>query len=612
MRAILLRELGSLGTRHALFVVRLVLLLLLALVLGIAIYGSAWSGARGGMTFRGMAEVGRTFFLTFYITELILVWLLVATMTGGVISQEREARTLDLLLMAPPGAMRILFGKFLSRIAVLLFVIAYSAPFLFAGLALGGVGTDEMVKAIVHVVAHGFLACGVTFFLSATNRNPRNASGGTIVLVFASGLLLPMAEGLIAAAFQQNRPSLYLTAYVHPFYASIGMITGPWKLWEWEWILPAIWTGAGVALALLAGRIVAIRTYVNPPEHLNPRTRAARKGLESIAAVARVFALIGACAIGLWIFFAPKKYFYSNHLIERPLYPLAIIALFIHVLFRRARTGLTQGEARAWSTSLPPEGNPMQWKEATFVGFLPRWRADLTVLACLLLCLGVAREASGYGDDGLLGTVAGCALISTLLFVLTQFSVAFAREREKKTLDLLLLTTAPRSTLVDGGWSSIVRMMWPLFALFAAGTVSSLLSYSFKVDPAQVALSWAIVLAAILLHGYWALWASIRTKKANSAISLGMGIPLLAYTIMPIVDGIFMSIVDSRMQDGPLSLAINPVFLAIYLVVQDHPGTLCSGLPIAVAGILYVVGAVVLSFLLRASLLARLEAPPDR
>jgi len=611
VRAILLRELGSLGTRHALFVVRLVLLCLLAIVLGFAIYGSLWSGMGGGMTFRQMSDLGHTFFITFFVTELILVWLLVASMTGGVIATEREQRTLDLLLMAPPGPMRILFGKFLSRIAVLLFVIAYSSPFLFAGLALGGVGTDEMWKATVHVIAHGVLACGVTFLLSATNRNPRNASGGTIMLIFLGAILLPFLEGIIGAV-TGVRPSMLLTAYVHPFYASIGMMTGAFKLWEWEWILPAIWIAVGVGAALLAGRIVAIRTYVNPPEHLNPRTRTKRKGLESIAAVGRLLALVAAFVLGLWLAFAPKEYFFRNHLPDRPLLSMAIAVLFVVVLLRRARAGLTQGEARAWSTSLPPGINPMQWKEANFVGFLPRWRADLTVIACLLIVLAVTRESGSYADDELIGTVMGCTVVVTLLFVLSQLSVGIARERERKTLELLLLTTAPRRMLVDSGWAAIVRMMWPLLALLAVASVAALIEESYKVHTLQLLLAWAILGATIVLHGYWALWASFRAKKSNSALSLGFGVPLLAYTVPWILEVMFMSFARMGSNDFPTSLAINPVFLTIYLSSADKPRELGLGLPIVAAGVLYMIGALVCAFLLRASVLARMESAQDR
>ncbi len=606
MRAILLRELGSLGTRHALFVVRLILLALLALVLGFAIFGSLWSGARGAMTFRQMADLGHTFFVTFFVTELILVWLLVASMTGGVIATEREQRTLDLLLMAPPGAMRILFGKFLSRIAVLLFVIAYSAPFLFAGLALGGVGTEEMVKATVHVFAHGVLACGITFLLSATNRNPRNATGGTIGLVFLGAILLPMIEGM----FMGFRGAPTLTFHIHPVYASIAVVTGEIKLYEWEWLLPAIWVAVGIGCALFAGRVVAIRTYVNPPEHLNPRTRTARKGLESLAAVARLLALIATLGIGLWIAFASKKYFYSNHLDERPIYCLAIVALFVCVLIRRARAGLTKGEARAWSTSLPLDANPMQWKEANFVGYAPAWRADLTVIACLLIVLAVARSSGHGGEDELLGTVMGCVVVTTLLFVLSHFSVGIARERERKTLELLLLTTAPRRMLVDSGWSAVVRMMWPLFALLAAASVSALIQESYKVTPFQLLLACAILVSTIVLHGYWALWASFRTKKANSALSLGFGVPLLAYTILPFLDVMFMSV--ARLRDYPVSLSINPVFLTVYLAAENHPEELTGDIPIVAAGVMYVIGAVVGAILLRNAVLARMEAAQDR
>lgn len=608
MRAILLRELGSLGTRHALFLARLVLLVLLAFVLGIAICGSMSSGRGGGMTYRAMADVGRTFFLTFYITELVLVWLLVAVMTGGVIATEREQRTLDLLLMAPPGVMRILFGKFLSRIAVLLFVIAYSAPFLFAGLALGGVGTDEVWKATVHVIAHGVLACGLTFFYSATKRNPRNASGGTIGLIVTGAILLPFLEGMWAWVSGGPR-NLGLTMYLHPFYATLSIIHGQPRDLVREWVLPAVWIALGFLLVLLAGRIVAIRTYVNPPEHINPRTRTARKGLESLVAIGRAFALIAAVGIGAWIAFAPEDLMGLNHLWERPLYPLTIFALFVFVFARRVREGLTRGEARAWSTSMPPEANPMQWKYATFEGILPRWRGDLAILACLLICVGVARTSTSYYEEVLLATVMACTVITTLLFVLIHFSLFIAQEREKRTLDLLLLTTAPRSMLLDSGWAVMARMMWPLFALLAAGSLTALFSPEYRVHLAQLVLAWAILFSAVIVHGYWGLWASFLAKKANAALALGLGLPLLAYTVVPMLDAFFMLITRFGSTEEPISLAINPIFLSVYLVAEDNGMKLAMGLPIQAAGVLYVIGALIATAILRTAVLARMDTP---
>jgi len=618
--AVLVRELGSLGARHALYVVRLALLLLLGLVLGITLL--ATTERSGAITFREMSEIGHAFFVAFFVTELILIWLLMASMTSGVIATERENRTLDLLLMTPAGPMRILFGKFLSRIAVLLFLIASSAPFLFAGIALGGIGTGEIWTGLYHVVGHGVLACGITFLFSATTRNSRNASSGPIVLLILTAILLPVLEGLL----RLTGARMPITLVVHPFWVSIGTITGYWKGSYWSDAAPSVWMAIGVGAALLAARIVAFRTYVNPVEHVSPRARTKRSGAQTAAAVARVLALVGVASLALYIALGDSVSS-RNNLGERPIYLMILLGLFAVIYVRRVRTGITQGQMQSAVGELRPNGNPMAWKEARFLGFNEGWRGDIAMLGCFLICLMTARETHSSNAEGLVGSAMGCAVTVGILFVLGHFSAGLSKEREKKSLDLLILTTAPRGWLVDAGWIAALRALWPLGVLLVASMGSWLFDRSFVESPQsnyapynygwrsqvnipQVFLSMLVFAATIVLHGYFAVWIATRTKKASTAVGAAIALPLLAYTVLPMLEGMLESALRMFRGDAPLSLAINPFFLTIELATSHRAMTLSFGVTTEIAGLAYVVAAFGAVVLLRKAALRRLDQPP--
>lgn len=90
------------------------------------------------------------------ILQLVLVLLMTPAFTAGSISGERERQTLDLLLVTKMPPLSIVFGKFLSGLALIILMIVATMPIFALIMYFGGTS----VPYILAVTAYMILICG--------------------------------------------------------------------------------------------------------------------------------------------------------------------------------------------------------------------------------------------------------------------------------------------------------------------------------------------------------------------------------------------------------------------------------------------------------------------
>ncbi|BBF44095.1 hypothetical protein lbkm_2783 [Lachnospiraceae bacterium KM106-2] len=95
------------------------------------------------------------------IVEFVLILLIVPASTGGAISMEREKQTFDMLLASTLQPYKIIVGKLLSSISVLLLLIISSAPFAAVVFTIGGITPKDLLELILYFV---FLAAFIGSF----------------------------------------------------------------------------------------------------------------------------------------------------------------------------------------------------------------------------------------------------------------------------------------------------------------------------------------------------------------------------------------------------------------------------------------------------------------
>jgi ABC-type transport system involved in multi-copper enzyme maturation permease subunit len=122
----------------------------------------AWPSGEYDLLYQ--AERARKLFLLFALAQFVLVTLFSPVFSAGAITQEKEKKSLELLLTAPWSADAVTVGKFLSAVSVLALLVLTSLPILGLCLFLGGILVEEVIGyyLVLLAVASAFGMVGLT------------------------------------------------------------------------------------------------------------------------------------------------------------------------------------------------------------------------------------------------------------------------------------------------------------------------------------------------------------------------------------------------------------------------------------------------------------------
>ncbi len=128
---------------------------------------------------------GRTVFGWLLGLDFFALSMLGVAIASGLISEEREGRTLGLLRMAGFDPIRILVGKLAASLTGVLLVLAVQAPFAMLSVTLGGVSVYQVGHALATLSSYAILVWGLGIFCSCFCRRTRAAASMASTLLFA-------------------------------------------------------------------------------------------------------------------------------------------------------------------------------------------------------------------------------------------------------------------------------------------------------------------------------------------------------------------------------------------------------------------------------------------
>ena len=199
-------------------------LLLTAYSLAVLIFGlvAAFGGfLKSRITIYTMAD-GMTGYAAMLAFQFFLLLLVTPAMTAGTISGERERQTMDLLLVTNTGSLRIVLGKLLESLGLMLLLVFATLPAMCLVLITGSLTLAQVLEGLLFlgVVAYAMLSVGM--LCSALLRRTVAATVVAYLAVFAIGLvtLLPLI-GDLRAAGRIYDGAIYSSYYPGPI-AAIG------------------------------------------------------------------------------------------------------------------------------------------------------------------------------------------------------------------------------------------------------------------------------------------------------------------------------------------------------------------------------------------------------
>lgn len=397
---------GSVRTRHLL--IRAGYLGILIVVLLAAMLGSVG-------TLRELAQQGATAFALVSYGQVLLICLLAPVFMAGAIAQESNPQTWDVLLTSPLTSLQIVLGNLFGRLFFVLALLLGSLPLFAVTRLFGGVPGSAIVQSYAIAAATALLVGAIAITLSVTRSAGRRA-----VFIFYSCVVL-----FLFATFAAD------LAFVQP---------------------------------VAPGSDTVFTTVMTP---LNPLLTL-RVLLDSASYVPRDFAGTG----HLWLM---RVWLGSPVATQLWLFTLISGVLVVYSTLRvrllgRALVGAA-GSARALSGREPRRvwANPVAWREMHLRGSsigvqALRWGFVAAALAVGLVILLLTRSGTLTLEESRLSlsAVLGAEVLIVVLTALNLSATAVSREREDRSLDILLTTPIQPGQYISGKLRGLIQYLLPL------------------------------------------------------------------------------------------------------------------------------------------------------
>jgi ABC-2 type transport system permease protein len=192
---ILIREMRVMLRGLKFFISLFILLMVLAAVLFVAALGAAAS--RGGTD---TAALGHILYWAFAFALSIVVVFLVPAFTCTAITDEREGRTLEMLLTTTIRPWAVIWGKLLSSLLVIMLFLCASLPMVTICFLFGGISPWDLAVLYIAVFVGTVVVSSVSLAVSAHCKESKSAVVVSYALTMLIVLLVSLVVGVIGAS----------------------------------------------------------------------------------------------------------------------------------------------------------------------------------------------------------------------------------------------------------------------------------------------------------------------------------------------------------------------------------------------------------------------------
>lgn len=507
-----------------------------------------------------LARFASTFFGAFVAIQLLATIALTPAYVAGVIAQERQRGTLDALLATDLRSREIVLGLLLSRLANLALLVAAGLPILSLVLLWGGVDPELVLATFAGTGLTMVSLAGVSIFQSVNARRPRDAILRTYVIVAAFLVVSSLMEIVLLWSVVLGWDRVLDHVLIHGEYqlmvrdlldwSSIGNPLvlvyrlsrgvnrgGNVDILAWHFlrdygIVHLLIAFLCIMAAVVRLRLVAQRqTAGKSPEFAATRVRQRKKrarpprwtpvaGRGMLWKETVVEARLGRGALG-WFWLGVRV--------------TVLFWLAIHICFHLGR----------WLPTGPKD---------SLVQLMNFWVRTATVLMACFMLLAVAVRAAG--------SVSG--------------------ERDRQTLDGLLVTPLENGTLLFSKWlGSILSVRGAWLRLGIVWSIGILMGALHPLAAVCLLITWFVFAALLSSLG---LWLSVVSRSAHRAIVWTVLFVLGALLVPAMVVHGWLNLWYSA---GPEMLALMPLhFMAAMAFSQQEydlaPITLAQLLALAI------------------------------
>lgn len=455
------------------------------------------------------SQAGRTLFWTLTVFQVILVCLLTPAMAGTTLAVEKEQRTMEMLLLSALTPREIVWGKFLASLLNVSLLVVCSVPLTAMSFMLGGVSPGEVFMAYVGIFLMAATAASISVLSSAEETRTYVALfrsyGSSVMMVGTASpvivcgwLFFPMLAGgfLIARLWKR------LKGWGIPLGILICL-----ALWGGMYLLKISWT-MSFALGIVTCSVLLVYPFLYlseravlkpPPPTLSRREQAELQAQKrsSRRPVRR----------------RDTSVYATENFIPDRLNP---------VWAKEMRTSFFGREGLLWKTAVGGL--------AVGVGGLltPFLVVTLVTWMDAVFSSGAPPALSEIYRDFVIGVRWLFAIVGLMFLILVMSlttawaGLTFAREREQRSLDLIVMTPLDSHEIVRGKFYTVASLAAFLAALSfpsailcaLVGAVPWWMSLVFMVSQAVYSL------ASITLGMSCSLGATSSRRAMAAAVGL--------------------------------------------------------------------------------------------
>lgn len=497
-----------------------------------------------------LGNIGHDRFVVFTLLLQSMVAVLAPVLVTTALQEERDEHTLELLAMTGLPSLAILFGKYGSRMILLIGVVLGSLPALAVGLSLGGVGTGEMVGATVATAWIGVILACIAGFYAVHARSILGPLTATALWAVASSFFFGLPWALV------TRGGVAAGGWAIPFYPNGWSMASLWLIPMWAPLLLAV---VGMTILGFRLRLYVDRSGEEPREdasELRWHERAVR--VVSALTVGLIVLFPGAWAVAFALLdLVPKP---DDEWITLGLAAASWLALGAGTLLYLQVTGRYLEQADRWMAALAtlgrglvPKGqrwpigsfvlrDPVVTRElvtrpygATTVGLIALAIAWVVMAAFVWFLALLVDGPKAIGAASVFTGALGILLVYAVTVVLSTSS--FAEERRARTLPLLFTTPYGPGRVVLGKAFAVLARVLP--ALWIADLMTLAGSYQWTDLPdAYAPLSFAVTVAATTAATTaaltWAMLVAARARPAGIAWPVVLATPFLGMIVAAI------------------------------------------------------------------------------
>jgi ABC-type transport system involved in multi-copper enzyme maturation permease subunit len=193
--------------------------------------GLFWAALNAGREFWTIGALesigfGRGVFGAVMFIECLVIVALAPAYTAGLISQEREKQTFDLLSVTPISSLSIILGKLLSGLSYLALVVGASVPIASVAFIFGGIDVIDLLRGYTILIVAGIGVGSIGVWCSAAMKRTQPATVSAFVV---TALLVIGASGSWVilesrASFEGTPRPPEALLYLNPFAAVSDVI----------------------------------------------------------------------------------------------------------------------------------------------------------------------------------------------------------------------------------------------------------------------------------------------------------------------------------------------------------------------------------------------------